>query len=190
MVEPPGQQGLVERLAALEHRIEELSRRGPQAGSPICVVRLGVDVTSWDYESKDVQPVTSWAAATVDPRGMWRLNEGGQTFLRFPFTGRFSITVASKWAIPGAYNPSVPNCVATAILVNGSNAPANGIAEETRYMLPYANTCYTLTCEDRVFTSGDTVKFNFWSRFANVRLLSRTLSGAYTHFVVRYLGPK
>lgn len=190
MVEPPGQQGLVERLAAMERRIEELSRRGPSTGAPLCVVRLGVDVTAWDYESKDVQPVTSWSPALVDPLGMWHLNEGGNTFLRLPCAGRFSITVASKWGIPGAYNPSVPNCVSTAILLNGSSAPNNGIAEETRYMLPYAATCYTLKCEDRVFATNDTIKFNFWSRFRDIRLLSRTLNGAYTHFVVRYLGSR
>lgn len=190
MIEPPGQQGLVDRLAALDRRIEELSRRGQSSGSPLCVVRLGTDVTAWDYESKDVQPVTSWSAPTVDTHGMWHLNEGGQSFLKLPFAGRYSITVASKWAIPGAYNPSVPNCVSTAILLNGSSAPNNGIAEETRYMLPYAATCYTLKCEDRVFATNDTIKFNFWSRFRDIRLLSRTLNGAYTHFVVRYLGSR
>lgn len=190
MVEPPGQQGLVERLAAMERRTEELSRRGPTTGLPLCVVRLGTDVTAWDYESKDVQPVTSWSPAQVDTHGMWRNNEGGQSFVWLPCAGRYSITVASKWAIPGAYNPSVPNCVSTSILLNGSSAPTNGIAEETRYMLPYASTCYTLRCEDRVFAADDWIKFNFWSRFKDVRLFARTLSGAYTHFVVRYVGSR
>lgn len=40
MVEPPGQQGLVERLAAMERRIEELSRRGGGGSQRLARVRL------------------------------------------------------------------------------------------------------------------------------------------------------
>lgn len=49
MVEPPGQQGLVERLAAMERRIEELSRRTGGGSRRLDRVRLTTATTEINF---------------------------------------------------------------------------------------------------------------------------------------------
>lgn len=179
---------LANRLEAIERRLSELSRRGVRA-SPLLAVSLTTNVATWDRESKDVIPVTSWRPTPeADNRGMWRYNTTDGTFAELPCPGRYRITVATHWEMPGIYNPSVPNCLATSVLLNGTSAPANGIAQTTAYQLPYSGTSYQTTSEDRVLNTGDRLRINFWSRYANAVLLAQTLT-AKTHLVVRYLGP-
>lgn len=174
----------------MERRVAELSRRGPYTDTPLCSVSLSADVTSWDVDRKDVQPVTSWYNPDIDTHGMWRYNQGGQSYVELPTAGRYSITVQTRWQAPGSFNPNSPNSVATSIVLNSSSPGKGGITEATAYMLPGANTCYSLVCDEYVFDTGDRLKFNFWSQYRGVRLLSRTIGTAYTGFVVRYVGPR
>lgn len=179
---------LAGRLTAIEKRLAELSRRGARA-APVLAVSLGANVAAWDAESKDVVPVAEWRVAPeVDNRGLWRSNTAEGTYAELPCPGRYRITVASHWEMPGIYNPDVPNCLATSILLNGTSAPANAIAQTTAYQLPYSSTSYQTTSEDRLLSTGDRLRVNFWSRFPNAVLLAQTLASR-THLVVRYLGP-
>lgn len=179
---------LAKRLAAIESRLAELSRRGVRA-APVLAVSLGTDVATWDREAKDVVPVAEWSATPeADNRGMWRHNTTDGTYAELPCPGRYRITVASHWQMPNIYNPDVPNCLASSILLNGTSAPANGIAQTTAYQLPYSGTSYQTTSEDQLLRTGDRLRVNFWSRYGNAVLLAQTLASR-THLVVRYLGP-
>ncbi|PKW15916.1 hypothetical protein [Saccharopolyspora spinosa] len=189
MPQPPGTGTLGEQFRQLGRRVDELSRN--TGSPPLCVVRLTTDVTAWDAESEDVVPITEWQSVPErDERGMWHYNDNGDSFVRLPCAGRYSITVASKWGRPSSFNPDVPNCVSTSVLLNSRTDPVtNAIAEASAYMLPFASTCYDLHTEDRVLAAGDQLRINFWSRFASVRLLARSLAAS-TQLVVRYLGPR
>lgn len=180
-----GQTGLVDQLDALDHRINEVSRRSGRA--PTCVVRLGANVGV--PALADVRPTTQWKATPeTDESGMFHYNEGGDTWWQLPNGGRYRIMVASHWAAYGVFDPSRPPMVATSLLLNstGSHSPGTyGIAEATAFN-PGQNTGYPLISEDRVFTTGDELRVNFWSQFGGT--VETQQLQTFTHVVIRYLG--
>lgn len=185
------QDGLADRLDAQDKRLAELSRSGVR-GSPLLIVRLAVNVATWNADQINVVPVSAWSPTPeFDNRTMWRYNTGSGTYAELPCAGRFRIFVTTKWAAPGfeTFDASRPNAVSTSILVNGTDPVANGVAETTAYMLPQATTAYEVTCEDRVFQHGDRIRVNFWSFYSKPTLLARALN-TWTHLLVRYVGPE
>jgi hypothetical protein len=188
-VDPPGHRGLTGELASLRTQVREVARRSDDAVRPRCVVRLTSSV-AFGSGSLNLVVCQEWQATPeADNRGMWHYNaDPALCYVLLPCSGRFRITCAATWEAPGGFDAANPNIVATSILLNGTDPVTAGIAETTAYHLPAFRTRYQVSCEDRVFTSGDKIRFNFFTRYGGVSLIPQSLA-AYTHFTVAYQGP-
>lgn len=184
---PPGHDGLLGTLKQMNERIDNGIRNAGPA-NVVCVTRLDSDVSVGLVV--DTQPVTEWkSTAETDKRGMYHYNNAGDTYWTIPFKGAFRVLVHSRWDTwAGVFDPNNPPPVSTSILLNGTDPSTNGITEATAYNMNGAKCCYNAICEDRVFARGDKLRVNFWSRYGGT--VKATSLAAYTHVVIRYIGPE
>lgn len=85
---PPTPPTLQSAIAELRHRIDELARRGPAVGSPVCRVKLNVDVSL--PAATDVFAQDNWIVGE-DPDGIAQLSTavGTRSQITVPISGRY-----------------------------------------------------------------------------------------------------
>lgn len=197
MPEPPGQLGLVGRLAVLERRLAELSRSGGNSG-PVCTVHLASDVGV--PGATNVAMYVSWKpTAEVDTHDIWRYSVDGGSFMLLPNAGRWlaHFHIAFPTALTGfdGNGRVVPNAVAGKIMRNGTVPTAHSVGTAAAMFSTYnvgtapgEGTSLDVWVDHYVFSAGDRLYFGVWSRYPT-SVLAQML-GVPTHATVRYLGPE